>query len=329
MESPQVTIIVVPQERFSYTERTLESLYQHTHVPFSLVYIDGNCPSQVRGYLKEQSQSKGFMLVRSDRYLTPNQARNMGLSYARTKYVVFVDNDVIFTPNWLEKLLDCAEENEATAVCPLICIGEPIHQKVHFAGGKAHIIVETRGEETIRKINEENYFTNNNLTEAKNWLPRNRSELGKFNCMLARRDIFDKIGCLDEKLLNTKEHLDFSLSVTQAGGTIYCEPSSVVTYLTGKIEWSDLPFFCLRWSDEWELASLQYFNQKWNLNQREQDWQQDEHIRNWRYQTLFRPLFGEMSRRQTNNWLANRLKTIERSFNSYLIRRYKDNLIGS
>ncbi|MGK7947902.1 MAG: glycosyltransferase family 2 protein [Xenococcaceae cyanobacterium] len=328
MESPQVTIIVVPQERFSYTELALESLYEHTCIPFSLVYVDGNSPARIQSYLEEQSQLKRFTLVRRDRYLTPNQARNIGLSYAKTKYVVFVDNDLVFTPNWLEKLINCAEETEATVVCPLICNGESSPQKVHFAGGEAHIIVETKGDEIIRKVYEEHYFVDNSLVEVQDWLQRRQSELAKFHCMLVRQDIFEEIGCLDEQLLNTKEHIDFCLSLTQAGGTIYCEPSSIVTHVTGKIEWSDLPFFYLRWNDDWESATLQHFNRKWNLTDREQDLQLDESMINWRYQTLFRPLLGVLSLGQTNTWLANSLKTIERSLNSYWIRRYKNNSIG-
>lgn len=328
MESPQVTIIVVPRERFSYTRLSLESLYQNTCIPFSLVYVDGNSPKQTHRYIKAQSKIKGFTLVDTDRYIIPNQARNIGLSHANSKYVVFVYNDVVFTPNWLEKLISCAEETEATVVCPITCIGNPFHQKVHFAGGEAHIVVETKGEEVIRKVHEEYYFVNNTLVEIEEQVERRENELAQFHCMLVRRDIFETIGLLDEQLLNTREHIDFCLNIIQAGGTIYCEPTSIVTYVTGKLEWSDLPFFCLRWSDDWELATIQYFNQKWNLTEQERDSQKDEYIRNWRYQTLFRPIFGDLSLGETNTWLANRLKIIERSLNSYFIRCYKDNLIG-
>lgn len=329
--APQVTIVIVPRERFSHTRQALESLYKNTYIPFSLVYVDGNSPAQISKYLQAQAQEKNFTLVRSDRYIAPNQARNIGLSYVKTKYLVFVDNDVVFTPGWLEKLVNCAEETSATIVSPLTCIGEPIHQTVHFVGGEARILIETRGEEAVRKVYEKHYFVNANLAEVSDSLERRQWEFAEFHCMLVRHNIFEQISLLDDGLLNIKENIDFCLSVIQAGGTIYCEPSSVVTYVTGKIEWSDLPFFCLRWSDEWELASLKHFCEKWNLTEPDQYLQQGKYIpsRNRRYQAFFPPLLRDFSFGQTNNWLENRLKPLERSLYQYFIRRHKDNLSGA
>ncbi|MGB3761496.1 MAG: glycosyltransferase family 2 protein, partial [Rivularia sp. (in: cyanobacteria)] len=37
MSEPQVTIIVSPRERFSYTRESLESIYENTQIPFKLI----------------------------------------------------------------------------------------------------------------------------------------------------------------------------------------------------------------------------------------------------------------------------------------------------
>ena len=44
MNEPQVTIVVSPRERFSATKESLESIYQHTKIPFKLIYVAGNSP---------------------------------------------------------------------------------------------------------------------------------------------------------------------------------------------------------------------------------------------------------------------------------------------
>ena len=96
MIEPQVTIVVSPRERFSCTRESLESIYERTQEPFKLVYVDGNSPGSTKRYLQQQAQEKNFHLVRTDYYLAPNHARNIGLSHVDTKYVVFADNDVVF-----------------------------------------------------------------------------------------------------------------------------------------------------------------------------------------------------------------------------------------
>ncbi|MFN9673614.1 MAG: glycosyltransferase family 2 protein, partial [Microcystis sp.] len=92
--APKVTLVVVPRERFSFTMTSLENIYEMTDIPFKLVYVDGGSPAPIRDYLKKQSQEKGFELIRTEHYLIPNVARNMGLQWVTTPYVVFVDNDV-------------------------------------------------------------------------------------------------------------------------------------------------------------------------------------------------------------------------------------------
>ena len=84
--------------------------------------------------------------------------------------------------------------------------------------------------------------------------------------MLVRTSIFEQTGPLDEAILSTREHLDFCLTVSQAGGSIYLEPSSVVTYAYDSVLCrSDLHYYMLRWSDTWELRSLERMREKWQL----------------------------------------------------------------
>ncbi|HTC24522.1 MAG TPA: glycosyltransferase, partial [Gemmatimonadales bacterium] len=90
MTEPQVTIVVVPREQFSKAEASLASIYAATSLPFALVYVDGNSPPPLRDYLAMEAALRGFTLVRTERYLVANEARNLGLRHVRTPYVAFV-----------------------------------------------------------------------------------------------------------------------------------------------------------------------------------------------------------------------------------------------
>lgn len=263
MNEPDITIVVVPRERFSYAEKSLESVYAHTQIPFKLVYVDGKAPYKLRKYLEEKAQIKGFEIVHTNQYLYPNQARNIGLQQANTKYVVFIDNDVVVTPGWLKALVGCAEETGAAVVGPLMCQHEPLHAEVHFAGGESHIWVDKTGR---RRLREKMYSQGKTVTQIQPQLKRQETELAEFHCVLVRRSIFEQVGLLDEQMLNTKEHLDFCMTVREAGGSVYFEPNCVVTYVPGPpSQWSDLHYYMLRWSDEWTLKSLDRLRDKWNL----------------------------------------------------------------
>lgn len=257
-----VTIVVVPRERFSFTSRSLESIYEHTDVPFSLVYVDGGSPSRVKRYLAEKARRHNFTLIRSERYLSPNQARNLGFEQVKTKYVVFVDNDVLVSPGWLKTLVDCAEETGAWVVSPLTLTGDKGSQTIHAAGGTVNI-KEKQGQ---RVYDIKHGFAGKSVADVAADLHPQPVELAEFHCMLALTEACHRAGPFDERLFSMHEHEDFCLAVRECGGMVYFDPRSVITYVSPPpFALSDLPFFMLRWSEIWNLNSHQHFRNKWGL----------------------------------------------------------------
>ncbi len=261
METYKATIVVVPRDHFSDTKESLESLNAFTDPSCPLVYVDGNSPSGIARYLREQARTRNFKLLRYDHYLTPNQARNVGASHADTRYVVFLDNDVIVSPGWLLPLIDCADSTNAAVVGPLNYEGRPIHRTVHFAGGETRIVDITEDgvprRHLVDEIHKESIPEGSVLTA-----------LAEFHCMLVRTDVFHRLGGLDERVLSTREHIDFCLTVQQAGEQIYFEPRSRITFLPpAPLRLSDVPYFALRWSDLWDAASFQHLQKKWGLEE--------------------------------------------------------------
>lgn len=317
---PQVTIVVTPRERFSCTEASLESIFAHTTYPFKLIYVDGNSPAKTKAYLEKMAQEKEFTIFRTDYYLSPNRARNIGLDYVDTEYVVFFDNDVIVTDGWLEALVNCTEETGAAVVGPLMCEKEPLHERIHFAGGECRIVEDIKGRKHMR---EKMYKQGQKVSEVGSELHRMPTELTEFHLMLVRTEIFTRVGKFDEQMLNTKEHLDFCLLVSQAGGSIYFEPASVATYVPGPpLEWTDLHFFMLRWSDAWTLGSLNRMREKWNLTE-------DGYFKNkykklgWRRKgTIVKPLARNISPNFGYKTLKETLFKLEKHLNRFLCDRY-------
>lgn len=257
--SSLATVIVTQRERFSGTRRSLESLYEHTRSPFDLIYVDGGSPRHVARYLASEASRRGFRLLRTDHYMKPHTARNLTIKVATGRYLAFVDNDVEFSDGWLEAMVDCAESTGAAVVTPLICIGEPVHTVVHSAGGTC-AITEQDGR---RRLTQAQTFEGRPFEAVRSQLVRRPTELAEFHVMLVRRALFDQMRQLDERYL---EHLDFSLTVRSNGGQIFFEPHSVVTYVPPRRPLaSDLPFYMLRWCDDWTRESEQYFHRKWGI----------------------------------------------------------------
>jgi GT2 family glycosyltransferase len=320
----EVTIVVVPRERFSYTRDCLESVYAHTDVPFRLVCVDGGSPSGTRQFLRTQAEARGFELVRTDHYLSPNRARNLGLSHVTTPYVVFMDNDVVVAPGWLGPLLRCAKQTGAAVVGPLNCEGPPLHEIIHFAGGDCRIEETSRHGHIEQTMIDTIDRQGQRLADVRYELKRQRTSVAEFHCLLVRTAIFEKTGPFDEAMLTVRENLDFCLAVAAAGGAIYIEPASIITYLGYQpLAWRDLPYYLLRWNDRWTLSSLHRFRDKWQLSEDDYFQRQYRGLQRWRRDTyVIRPLLGWIPFATGRRALERALRPIERVVSRLTVMGY-------
>lgn len=317
MPSQDVTLVVVPRDHFSDARESLDSILAHTDRDCRIVYVDGGSPRAVARYLRTRAAEGRIELLRYERYLTPNEARNLGAARVTTKYMVFVDNDVVVAPGWLPPLVACAEATGGVVVGPLNFESRPVHQTVHFAGGDVGIEVVERDGRVHRRLIDRIHKTN---------IPDTWRETGcaEFHCMLVRRDAFERVGGLDENLRSTRENVDFSLALQAIGGTTWLEPRSHITYLPpDPLRLSDVPYFALRWSDAWDLESFHYLRDKWQLDE-------DDYFRR-QYENLGWRRRGLMMRGSLLRWLGpwrlriaaeRALRPLERRVNARLARRH-------
>ena len=245
-EALKVTIIVTIRDRFSMSLEALDSIVANTDQPFKLIYIDGGSPRSVSREIAKACQARGFTHLRLERYLSPNEARNIGQKAATTPYVVFLENDVIVAKDWLAALIQCADETGAEVVAPLTCQKLPVHTEIHHAGGTiaADLQAFLRQDPKDRRIQESQSFQRMKVADVV--LERGETQCCEFHCVLVRKDTFTRFGDLDEGFVTTKEHLDFCLTVWSQGGRVMLEPRSVVTVqLPGRarpVRFSDLAY---------------------------------------------------------------------------------------
>lgn len=349
--TPNVTIVVGPRERFSHTQKCLESLYNNTEYPFDLVFVDVCSPKPVARYITQKSLEKSFKVIRTPRYVSPHQARNVGLrhvlSQTESDYVVFVENDVIFKKGWLTQLVSCAEDKGAAVVGPLTCIGNPAHQVIHNAGGRSYIKTNVKNGQFRRKIKQSAYLTGQAVANVPDELCQVQCDYVEFHCMLVRTAVFETApfkgthGLLDEGMMATREHIDFCFMVTEAGGAIYSDRTAVITTDTigisankvGLMEWFgkleqpefklyDLPYFMLRWSDAWDLASLHHLRQKWNLVEDKYFKKRYAGLGGRRHELLINPLVDRLTFGRGSNLLKKLLMALERKLNHALYTYY-------
>jgi hypothetical protein len=263
MTAELATIAVVPHERFSLAPRSLASVLASRSPRTPLVYIDGGSPPLVRQHLERQAVRHGFQLVSTERFIAPNVARNLAARHVQTRYVAFVDNDVLVEPDWLGRLVECAESTGAWVVGGICCEGEPAGTRVRSAGGAAQI-VHHEGKRTLRAAW---HHAGQSLPEVRSWLDPQPVEQVELRATLVRMEAFARLGPLDEQLPSLGACADLCLLVRGFGGDVFLEPRSVATYLSPPpFDETDLSYFELRWSEAWNQLSVGRLREKWDLS---------------------------------------------------------------
>jgi GT2 family glycosyltransferase len=320
VNEPRVTVVVSQRERLSPVKRTLDRLLASLTMPHRLIYVDGGSPRRLARWLRERADEHGFELVRVDHHLVPSEARNLGLSRATTELVALIDNDVVVEDGWLERLVECLDETGASGVGPLTCEGEPLGERVHFAGGEVRI--EEDPADGTRHVKDRMFHAQSKLASVRDELTRQPVTLLELHTLLVRRELIDEIGGLDEAL-STRYHLDWCLRVAQAGRTLWFEPAAVVHYMPGPPkDLADAHFYMLRWSDAWERRSLEHFREKWDLAD-------DEFFRQrlgrlgWRRQmTIIDPVCRRLLPGKLGGAAARAVKPPERILNRIITSRH-------
>ena len=260
----KTTIVVVPRERFSSVVASLGSLFSTVSDNVPVVVVEGGSPAKVISELQKLRKTRYFDLISTAHKITPNEARNIGARLAKSEYIVFSDNDIEYCPGWLNSLEDNADQNSADMVAPLTLIGPSRRPVIHHAGGD---LIATNNNGCVR-LREIHRLGNADYEDRRASICESAPldhEICEFHCMLIRKELFSRIGGLDERLI-TREHMDLALHAKCLGARITFEKDSLVTYLAkNNFTLSDLNYFLFRWSHRLADSSVSAFEGTWGV----------------------------------------------------------------
>ena len=118
LEHPQITIVLPTAGKHQYVRTCLESILNSTTYPnYQLLVIDNSETHDVRNLCRELQSPK---LRREEIVLQPfnySALMNRAVSLVTSPYVVFLNDDMsIITPDWLESMLEHAQNSQVGLV---------------------------------------------------------------------------------------------------------------------------------------------------------------------------------------------------------------------
>ncbi len=199
-----VTVVVPNWNRRDHLERLLESLRRQTH-PIEEVIVADNGSTDGS---PEAAESAGARVVQMGENAGFSRAVNQGIRAARTDWIAVVNNDVELAPDWLECLFEAGRPDE-----------------VWFATGKLlNAERKDRIDGTFDTICRGacSWRAGHGHPDAPEWGAARPIRLVPFTAALFRKELFERVGLLDERFESYLEDVDFGLRCAKRGyGGIY------------------------------------------------------------------------------------------------------------
>lgn len=260
-----VTIVVSPKDQFCTAPAHFEALRASAPGIRILHVLCGPMPRQVRAFLEEKAAADPHLeLIDSGLdFANPYVLRNLALPAVRTRYVMFLFNDVFpRTERWLADLYEAAEARaDADIFQPFIWEGT---DEPHASWKSLSFVREGDALHCLQPI-----------AVARGGAPAHLPP-GEQPCFLedhaflARTAFLAAQSILDPGAAYAKEFLDLALSVRFRGSRIWSVPSSQVLYrVPYRMQPGDLLYFCHRRSWSVSRASVEYIQRKWGFHYRD------------------------------------------------------------
>ncbi|WAL58599.1 tetratricopeptide repeat protein [Thermocoleostomius sinensis] len=112
-----VDVVICVHNALEDVKRCLASVLRHNTVNHQVIIVDDGSSLETEQFLATWvKQHPRSQLFRNPTALGYTKAANIGLSASQGDYVVLLNSDTIVTPGWINKLLDCANSDEAIGI---------------------------------------------------------------------------------------------------------------------------------------------------------------------------------------------------------------------
>jgi GT2 family glycosyltransferase/polysaccharide pyruvyl transferase WcaK-like protein len=113
---PTVDVIICVHNALEDVKRCLNSVLNHTTVPYKLHLINDGSDEATSAYLSEFASKYGSLLLTNDSPVGYTKAANAGLRNSHGDFILLLNSDTVVSSRWLEKLLECANSNDKIGI---------------------------------------------------------------------------------------------------------------------------------------------------------------------------------------------------------------------
>ena len=210
MSAPKVSIIIVNYNGKELLQKCLDSLLKVNYDNFEIILVDNNSTDGTVEFITKNYPSLIIIKLDSNKgFAEPN---NVAAKISKGKYLLFLNNDTVVTPNFISEMVKVMETDKKIAVCQSLLL-KPDGSVDSSGDFIDHLGVVYNSKTEIDEIRE--------VSSARG------------ASMLVRSDIFEKLDGFDQKFFITFEDVDLCWRSWILGYRVLIIPTSIVYHEGG------------------------------------------------------------------------------------------------
>ncbi len=199
----KTSIVILTFNQLECTKKCVKSIQSHTPEAHEIIFVDNASTDGTVTWLRKMiRENPNYRLIENKENLGFAAGNNQGLALANGNYLLLLNNDTVVTEGWLVRMLSVFEKYlEVGIVGPVS----------NYVSGPQQV----KGA-SYKSLEEMHHF-------AKQWSVEHMGQTMEFPrvvgfCLLAKREVIDRIGGLDEQFGSGNfEDDDYCFRATAAG----------------------------------------------------------------------------------------------------------------
>jgi GT2 family glycosyltransferase/glycosyltransferase involved in cell wall biosynthesis len=222
-KNPDVSIVIPVFNKLAFTRQCLDRIWRNTSdaVPYEVIVVDNGSSDGTREHFETSVLPPRLRYHRNDTNLGFAKGNNVGARLAGGRYLLFLNNDTLVQPKWLEDMVGVVNTDRTVGIVGIKQLF-PYTNTIHHTG---IVFTASAGPQHLYPYADARWPHVNKQREY---------QAVNGACLLIRRDLFEVCGGFDEGYINGYEDTDLCMAVRQRGLRILCCTSSFI-YHYGQI----------------------------------------------------------------------------------------------
>lgn len=214
MPEVKVAVVILNYKLKDLVLKCIKSVEESSFKNLQIIVVDNNSND---GLSEKLQVSKNLVFIQNKENSGYTGGNNLGIKEALkqgTDYILILNPDTTIEKNAIEVLVQKSRDLDAQIVCPKIYFSGS--NKIWFAGGILDINNVLGSNRGVNEVDDGQYDQDEEM------------ELVTGACMMVNKNVFAKIGLLDEKYFLYYEDTDFCFRARKNGFKIMYIPEAVV-----------------------------------------------------------------------------------------------------